>query len=358
MDNYKFYIHKYQPRKYEDYIFNKDLIERLKDFSRKDYLPHIIFHGPHGAGKHSVVLTFLGYLLSKDENINEIIYSRQNIEYFITSDDKKSDNSPINIVQNLHYFELDADDYGYNDKKIFYNFISEISNTIDISTQKYKIIIIKNADKLSMEAQHTLKRIMELKYKTLRIIFLLNNISLIDNAIKSRCIMIKVPGPTEDNIKEVIKNIIKKEELILSEENVNKIIKISDNNLTKALLILEGSIIGDKFDLAEDRLRKFINEFSDSIIKTKSANLDLIRNKMYLFLLHNTDISEIFELITKNIVSKLKCDKMIKKILKSAIYYNENCQLGYRDIYHFESFVIYLINILNNNQTELLEDIV
>ena len=63
-------------------------------------------------------------------------------------------------------------------------------------------------------------------------------------------------------------------------------------------------------------------------------------------------------MITDEIIKDIKDIETIKKILKAAVYYNENCQLGYRDIYHFECYITYIINILNNNKVDLINDII
>tara|TARA_Y100000991_G_scaffold211284_1_gene193626 strand:- start:503 stop:1576 length:1074 start_codon:yes stop_codon:yes gene_type:complete len=351
-----FFIHKYKPKKPDDYIYNRDIVNKIINFGKNGVLPNVIFHGPPGSGKHTIVLTFLSQLLTNNQELNMSIYNRSNFEYNVNYQDKND--ITINIIKNNHYFELDADDYGYNDKKIFYNFISEISNSVDVSNQKYKIIIIKNADKLSSEAQYTLKRIMETNFKCFRIIFIVNNISLIDNAIKSRCIVIRIPGPTENDMHQIVQNISKKENININDKQISELISMSDMNMNKFLLFFQCAFINKKYEMPKDRLNIFFKDFINSIKKTKSTNIDQIRNKIYILLLHNTDIQELYNIITDEIIKEIKDVEIIKKLIKSAVYYNENCQLGYRDIYHFECYITYIINILNNNKIELINDII
>lgn len=354
-ENY-FYIHKYKPRNIDDYIFNKKLVEKLMNFGTNGVLPNIIFHGPPGSGKHTIVLSFLAKLLSSNDQLNDNIYKRNNYEYNINYQDKSD--IAINIIQNTHYFELDADDYGYNDKKIFFSFISEISNSVDVSSQRYKIIIIKNADKLSLEAQYTLKRIMETNYKCFRIIFIVQNTSLIDNAIKSRCVVIRIPGPSEKDMENIILNISNKENITINKEQTQEIIEMSEMNVNKLLFLFQCAFIKKKYETPKDRVKIFINEFIENIKNMKASNIDLIRNKIYTLLLHNTDIQELFNTITNQILQEIKDIEIIKKIIKASVYYNENCQLGYRDIYHFECYIIYIVNILNKNDIQLINDII
>ena len=351
-----FFIHKYKPKKPDEYLYNKDIVDKMINFGKNRVLPNVIFHGPPGSGKHTIVLTFLSQLLSNNNDLNMNIYNRSNFEYNVNYQEKNDIN--INIIKNNHYFELDADDYGYNDKKIFYNFISEISNSVDVSSQKYKIIIIKNADKLSSEAQFTLKRIMETNYKCFRIIFIVNNISLIDNAIKSRCIVIRIPGPTTKNMYNILKDISEKEQIEIDDYQIKDLIDMSDMNMNKLLLLYQCAFINGKYEIPKDRLNIFLKDFINSVKKTKSNNIDNIRNKIYILLLHNTDIQELYNIITDEILKDIDDIETIKQILKASVYYNENCQLGYRDIYHFECYIIYIINILNKNKVDLINDII
>lgn len=354
--NKSFFVHKYKPKKIDDYLFNKELANKILCFGENGILPNIIFHGPAGCGKHTIVLSFLSKLLSSDGDYNMNIYQRSNYEYNVNYQEKND--ISINIIKNNHYFEIDADDYGYNDKKIFFSFISEISNSVDVCHHKYKIIIIKNADKLSQEAQYTLKRIMETNHKSFRIIFIVQNTSLIDKALKSRCVTMRIPGPTKNDLIKIVKHVSNKENIIIKENEIESIIDSCGLNINKLLFILECSFLNNKYELSKDRITIFLNAFIEYIKNTDSSNVNEIRNKIYLLLLHNTDIKELFEIITDSILEDLTDIVTIKKIITASVYYNANCQLGYRDIYHFETYIIYVINILNNNDIKLINDII
>lgn len=355
MDTSLLFIHKYRPKYTEEYIFNKDIVKKLMNFGEKKIMPNIIFYGVAGSGKLTIILSFLAKFFSVNDKLNMSVYNRHNYNYNFEYQEK--DNITINIVKNYYYFEIDADDYGYNDKKILYSFIADISNSIDISHKKYKIIIIKNADKLSLESQYTIKRIIENKYQSIRIIFLVQNINLLDNAIKSRCLMIRIPGPTEKDMYNLLDEISEKEQINLKTNQKQQIINISGLNVSKLLLFLQYSFLNKKYEIPNDRLDLFIKEFINEIKNLNSTDIDIIRNKIYIILLHNTDIQEIYNIITDGILKDIQDLNIIKKILKASVYYNQNCQIGYRNIYHLECYIIYIINLLNGNEIELIEDI-
>ena len=199
---------------------------------------------------------------------------------------------------------------------------------------------------------------METNYKCFRIIFIVQNISLIDNAIKSRCVVIRIPGPSEKDMENIILNISNKENININKQQTQELIKMSEMNVNKLLFLFQCAFIKKEYETPKDRVQIFINEFIENIKTMKASNIDLIRNKIYILLLHNTDIQELFNTITNKILQEIKDIEIIKKILKASVYYNENCQLGYRDIYHFECYIIYIVNILNKNDIQLINDII
>lgn len=355
MEQSSFFIHKYRPIKPEEYIFNKQIVQDLINFGERGLLPNIIFYGPQGSGKLSVVLSFLAKMFSTNNELNMSIYNRKNFSY--NFEYKEKENMEINIIKNNYYFEIDAEDYGYNDKKILYSFIADISNSIDISHKRYKIIIIKNADKLSLESQYTLKRIIETKSQSIRLILLIQQSSLIDIAIKSRCLMIRIPGPTEKDMYNLLDNIAKKEDINIKQNQKEKLVNISDLNVSKLLFHIEYSFSNNIFQEPIDRVGTFIDNFINEIKNIDCSDIDSIRNKIYIILLHNNDIQELYNIITDKITKDIQDKDIIKKILMAAVYYNENCQIGYRNIYHLECYIIYIINLLNGNEIELIEDI-
>lgn len=61
----------------------------------------------------------------------------------------------------------------------------------------FLVVVINEADGLTKEAQHALRRTMEKYTKNMRVILCCNTISKIIGPIRSRCLLIRVPLPTE-----------------------------------------------------------------------------------------------------------------------------------------------------------------
>ena len=70
-----FFVDKYAPNDPDDILFHKRELELLKKMSQDNSVPHIIFSGPEGSGKKTLIKLFLEMLYDKDvHTLNDSIY--------------------------------------------------------------------------------------------------------------------------------------------------------------------------------------------------------------------------------------------------------------------------------------------
>ena len=339
MDNL-LYSHKYECKEEANFKFNKNIIKKIIKFAEKGKIEHLIFHGDYGSGKLSIILYFLKVLFKTDK-----VYLRNSIPFSINEGNNEW---VINIIKSPYHFELDADDFGYNDKKIISGFMSGICKNVNIINNKYNIIVIKNAEKMSLDAQYSFRRVMENNLKSCRIIFSTHNTSLIDDSISSRCIMFRIPSPKNKELYNYLLDICEKESILYDSPDLKEIVMKSERNINISLLLLQISYSKGFYQDPIFNRNIFLDSLINEIEDYENYKPLEIRKKIYLLLLHNISVHEftdkLIQTIFKNIELKIE---QKKKIIRFALYYVHTMNKGYRDIYHLETFVNSLVLILN-----------
>jgi replication factor C subunit 3/5 len=120
--------------------------------------------------------------------------------------------------------------------------LKEVAQTQQVDTQarqKFKVVVINEADHLSRDAQAALRRTMEKYSPNLRLILLANSTANIIAPIRSRTLLVRVAAPTEEQICDVLKSVGKEEKFDLAEGLNRRIAKESGRNLRRALLMYE-----------------------------------------------------------------------------------------------------------------------
>ena len=125
---------------------HKSINDTLHNFIKNSKIPNLIFHGPTGSGKRTIVNNF----------INKIY-----------------NNNPAAIKQYVLYVECS---HGKGIKFIRDELKFFAKSHINIkSTDYFKIVVMDNADKLTIDAQSALRRCIELYNHTTRFFIIIDN---------------------------------------------------------------------------------------------------------------------------------------------------------------------------------------
>lgn len=340
------YPHKYLCKNIEDFKFNVNIIKKIVKFAKKGKLPNLIFHGDYGSGKSNAILYFLKNLLNSDK-----VYNRTST---ILNVNDSNNEWPINIIKSPFYFELDAQDFGYNDKKILSAFVSQICKNMNVITNKYNIIIIKNAEKLTKDAQYTFRRIMENNFKSCRIIFSTHNTSLIDSSITSRCVMFRIPSPKNKELYDYLNYICDLEKIEFNSPDLKELVIKSERNINTGLFLLHVQYDNSDYENKDLPAEKFINAVNKCIKNYEFYNPLDVRKKLYFLLLHNIEINDFMDKSVLFILKNIETDFITKKkIIKAAMYYTKTLNMGYRSIFHLESYINYIILLLKGIDVDI-----
>ena len=177
-------------------IGNDELINSmLISFQEKNLSNSIIFHGPKGIGKATLVLNLISKIFKqflnndKYENHYKLIYnnSHPNIRYIQRSFEEK--NKKIN-------------------KFITIDQIRNLNNFINQSSFNNlpKFIVIDSANHLNINSSNALLKILEEPKKNTYFFLIAHQISSILHTIRSRCIKFKLEIPNKDQFNKILES--------------------------------------------------------------------------------------------------------------------------------------------------------
>src|SRR5437868_4490086 len=340
-------IHKYQPKISDDNEIHchKELIETLMKLKHDNSLPHIIFYGPEGSGKKTILNLFLELIYGED------IYKLNNESYDIIGGTNKP--KTFTVLESNYHLIFEPTGMA-SDKYIIQNLVQEYSSrgSFQLENGQFKTIVINNLEKLSNNALASLRRTMEICGNTCKFIMHTNSLSKIANPIKSRCMLIHVNYPKPEELVSYISHINYKEKLNLTYEDYHDIIN-GDLNLKKILWKLEFK----KYNLEyKTTYEEIINTLVETLIeminnKNKITNdaFNVIRKNIYSSLISSYDGTKIITDILNCIIKNPKIpDNKLGKIIEIAAKYQYLLIKARRISFHIEAFIINAINILNN----------
>lgn len=253
-----------------------------------------------------------------------------------------------------YHVELNPSDAGpTKDRYIVQELIKEMakSRPIDTVGQKgFKVLLLNEVDSLSKEAQHSLRRTMEKYSSACRLVMCCNNVSKVTEAVRSRCLQVRVPAPTDLEVSSVLQHVAGKERLQLPDELASRIATQAGRNLRRALLSLEATKVqhypfqpNQEVQGADWEL--YITEIANDIVGEQSPKrLFLVRNKLYELLINCIPP----ELILKRMMHELmrKLDSEVKhEVCHWAAFYEHRLQSGQKAIFHLEAFVAKFMSI-------------
>src|SRR5579859_2871740 len=116
------------------------------------------------------------------------------------------------------------------------------------------VVVINEADNLTRDAQSALRRTMEKYSPNIRLILIANSSTKILAPIRSRCLLVRVSAPNQEDIVKVLKNVVTAENLgNVAPGVLEQIAGESRRNLRRALLMLE-AVYAQKYSSSRYRM--------------------------------------------------------------------------------------------------------
>ena len=170
--NHSLLVEKYRPSKLKNYVGNENIKKSISQYLEQNDIQNLIFYGPAGTGK-----TTLAKIIIKNLDCDHI---------YINASDERG----IETIRD------------------------KVSGFASVASFKpLKVVILDEADFLTIQAQASLRNIIETFSRTTRFIMTCNFVERIIDPLQSRCQVLKIVPPTKKDVAKHLNWILQQESI-------------------------------------------------------------------------------------------------------------------------------------------------
>ena len=196
------FVEKYRPVNIDNYVGNESIKNTVKKYINQNDIQNLLFYGPAGTGK-----TTLAKLIVKNIDCDFL---------YINASDERG----IETIR---------------DK------VAGFASTA--SFKSIKVVILDEADFLTIMAQASLRNVIETFSRSTRFILTCNYVERIIDPIQSRCQTLKIVPPSKEDIIEHLVKILTKENISFDSPDVISVVNSNYPDVRKMLNIIQMSTV-------------------------------------------------------------------------------------------------------------------
>lgn len=212
--------------------------------SSRDGMPHLLIYGGMGGGKSTRIRGLLHELYGPKAWGKRICTTKT----FETQSSQTVKSHTLDVYLSPYHIELDAGRLGAKDRVVVQHFIK--TKAEDMSRMEsaipFVLVVIEQANRLSMDAQQGLRRTMEVYGAKCKLILCASSMDGIIPALRSRVAAIRMPLATMEETVQVLNETA----AAWGEEDVSsfkslfmKIASDAKGNLKKAILAAQSTLV-------------------------------------------------------------------------------------------------------------------
>ncbi len=250
------FVEKYRPSSLENYVGNEHLKTTISKYLEQNDIQNLIFYGQAGGGKTTLA---------------KLIVNNLNCDYLYIN---ASDERGIETIRD------------------------KVSGFASVDSFKpLKVVILDEADFLTIQAQASLRNVIETFSRTTRFIMTCNFVERIIDPLQSRCQVIKIVPPSKSEVAKHLVWILEKESIFYTLEDIKVIVNQYYPDLRKCLntiqlnskdstLKLDNSILvsSNYIDKVIDELKKskpYFNNIRQTIADSNVEDFDELFKALY-----------------------------------------------------------------------------
>lgn len=227
------WVEKHRPQKLSEIVQDDDILKKLNSMLKDRFVPHMLVDGHAGVGKTSSIKAYIKEVYKENYDLCVLELN--------ASDDRGLDIVHEKIIPFCKGIAFDQTGSKLN-----------------------KVIIFDEADNLTKKAQEIISNLIKEYSLMTRFIFICNNRADIDEKIQSRCFPIYFPS-IGNKINNCLKKILEKEDITLSNNKIDEIVKYSNGDIRLAINLIQIATISD-YPLDSVSLFTF-NQYLEKIVK-------------------------------------------------------------------------------------------
>ena len=218
------WVEKYRPKNLDEVVGQDHIIQRLKRYIKEGSMPNLMFTGPAGVGKTTTALILGKALLGE--------YWRQNFLELNASDARGIDTVRHNIK---NFCRLKA------------------------VGSPFRIVFLDEVDNMTKDAQHALRREMEMYTRTASFILSCNYSSKIIDPIQSRCAIFRFTPVKGHQIIKRLELIAEAEKIKVTINALESIVYFAEGDMRRAVNILQtSSSVGE--EVTEENVQEVVSK--------------------------------------------------------------------------------------------------
>ncbi|XWS59327.1 hypothetical protein CRYUN_Cryun08bG0112300 [Craigia yunnanensis] len=299
-ENQKFILaDKYRPKALKDFICNRSEATRLLALVKYGGCGHVIFEGPPGVGKRTMIWAMLREAFGPDK-----VQTRDGCKAF----DLKGESIgriEVNVKESSTHIEVNLSDLRGYEKHVIVELIKETrtktsksDKALSSCPENCRAIILLEADKLSSDALLYIRWLLERYKGNSKVFFCCSDVSKLQ-PIRSLCTLTQLLPPSKEEIVEVLEFIAKQEGIYLPHKLAEKIANSSKNNLRQAIRSFE-ACWQSSYPFKEDQViltgwEEDIANIAKNVVEERSPKqLYIIRGKLQILIEHDVSPDFIF----------------------------------------------------------------
>lgn len=327
------------PKKLSEYHTQISLVNSLKKLSgnikKGGSFPNIILYGPEQSGKYTLAKCLI------ESVFGEGVYNTKDIEHSVK---QNCSNYTIKITESNYHYETSLSGLQYADRLMLISLLDTYFTTADIGRNTHKLIIIKHFDELTKPAQYALRRRMEKGWGAVRYILIVRSNNKIEEAIRSRCLCLRVPKPTKLEIKNNLENLLRCKNIQVRQPMIDKAVELSDNIISNAIYYLSYMVESNSLDV-ECPIQTAISELINCLFK-KKLPYDKIRDIIAKLQLSKISHTKIFSRIITLTNNHFKDEIYIHRVINLAAEYDKIASSTNKYSIAVETFVVSVYNMI------------